>query len=79
MFNDFFFEFLTPLLWGSVSFLILFRLFFTIVSALDVSIGGAQVWLKFRLDTRHHRALPLDPTCPERLSVRSLACLPYLT
>jgi hypothetical protein len=32
---------------------------------------------KFCLDTRTSEALPLDPACPECLSVRSLAGLPY--
>jgi hypothetical protein len=31
---------------------------------------------KFCLDTRNNEALPLDPACPERLSVRSPAVLP---
>jgi hypothetical protein len=31
---------------------------------------------KFCLDTKNNGALPLDPACPERLSVRSQADLP---
>jgi hypothetical protein len=32
---------------------------------------------KFCLDSRNKGALPLDPACPEGLSVRSPAILPY--
>jgi hypothetical protein len=32
---------------------------------------------KFNFDTRNNGALPLDPACPECLSVRSPADLPY--
>jgi hypothetical protein len=31
---------------------------------------------KLCLDTKNNKALPLDPACPERLSVRSSAILP---
>jgi hypothetical protein len=32
---------------------------------------------KFCIDTKNNIALPLDPACPECLSVQSLASLPH--
>jgi len=48
--------------------------FLMIVSVSDDQEGRFQ----FCLDTRNNRALPLDPACPEHLSVWSSAGLPYV-
>jgi len=48
--------------------------FLTIVSVSNVARGG----FKFCLDIGNNRTLPLDPACPECLSVRSLADLLYM-
>ncbi len=69
-----FFEFLTPFTLGGHNFLIS-NLFSMIVSVSNVPRGG----FKFCLDTRNNGALPLDPACPECLSVWSPVGLPYKT
>jgi hypothetical protein len=68
----YFFEFLTPFILEGHNFLIS-NLFSTIVNVSNVLRGGVQVLFE------HHnnRALPLDPACLERLTVRSQAGLPY--
>ncbi len=71
MFGGLFFEFLTPFTLVSYNFLISY-LFFKIVSVSDEPRGGVQVLFQHQ----KHRALCLDPACPERLSVRSPASLP---
>ncbi len=72
MFGELFiFEFLTPSTLGNYNFLNYIP-FFTIFSAPDVPIGG----FKFCLDTRNNRALSLDLTYLENLSVQSFAGLP---
>ncbi len=64
-------EFLTPFILVGCNFLISY-LFFQIVSVSDAPRGGVQVLFRHQ----KYRALPLDPACPERLSVRSPAGLP---
>jgi hypothetical protein len=65
-----FFQFLTPSTLRVGSFLIS-NPFLKNFSGLDAPRGEIQVVL----DTRNNGALPLDPACPERLSVRSPAVL----
>ncbi len=61
-----FVAFLTPSTLGGHNFLN-FIPFLAIFSALDVPIG----WVQIFLDARNNKALPLDPTYHERLSVLS--------
>jgi hypothetical protein len=68
-----FFEFLTPLLWGAVTFS--FLIFF---QRLLVCHMHQKEGFKFCLDTKNNRTLPLDPACLEHLSVQSPASLPYM-
>jgi hypothetical protein len=69
-----FFQVLTPFTLVGHNFLIC-NLFSTIVSVSNVPREG----FKFCLDTRNNIVLPMDPACPEHLSVRWLASLPYKT
>jgi hypothetical protein len=69
----FFFEFLTPFTLRGCNFFIS-NLFLTIIFVSDVPRAGVQVCL----DNKNNRALPLDPGCPEHLSVQRLTNLPYV-
>ncbi len=71
VFGDLFFEFWAPCILRGCNFLIS-NSFLTIVSVSDGQ--GFQ----FCLDNRNNRALPLDPACPENLSVWSPAGLSYV-
>jgi hypothetical protein len=61
-----------PLLWGAVTFS--FLIFFTRVLVYQMC---QEEGFKFCLNTRNNRTHPLDPACPNHLSVWSPAGLPY--